>query len=296
MGSATEERAVLEDLLRAEDWDAIAVLADRQYEQGRLSDYRKTLRAVDERGIGWAAHNLGLLAEEEATDEEAERWYRRAMDLGFDDAALNLALLLEGRGDISGAQALYEREAAKGDISALNNLGLLLASAGNAEGAEALLRKAYMSDASYGWQLGSLMVEQSRLAEATNCFRAAVRTGERRAARDLAAITDPERETEVRELYRQAIAANAVGAVSDFAEYLIRRGHLEEAETLLRAAVANGDAYAPLTLARLLWEDPRRHAESWAFYEMAKSQGDDISREAPYILGAHSREGGTPTG
>ncbi|MGV9336620.1 tetratricopeptide repeat protein [Nocardia sp. NPDC003726] len=58
--------------------------------------------------------------------DEAELWYRRAVEAGNRDAMNNLGVLLAERGDLGEAELWYRRAAEAGNRDAMNNLGVLL--------------------------------------------------------------------------------------------------------------------------------------------------------------------------
>lgn len=99
---------------------------------GAKADYVRALES--EPGNVLALYNLGLIAQTQGNDTEAEQRYRTvlAVDVEYQPAVFNLAIIRKAANDLVGAEELY-RQAIKlrpGDAGAHLNLGLLLRETG----------------------------------------------------------------------------------------------------------------------------------------------------------------------
>ncbi|WTC67837.1 tetratricopeptide repeat protein [Streptomyces anulatus] len=74
--------------------------------------------------------------------EEAESFYRQAVDAGHGGAMVNLGVLLAETGRAEEAEASFRQAADAGHSNAMVNLGILLAKVGRAEEAKASIRRA----------------------------------------------------------------------------------------------------------------------------------------------------------
>jgi len=226
---------MLQDPVRAVRMEAAGRLAGRPPQWLSEPQQKAYLPALDEyveaqrymSDMPSGPYNLGNLYAAEGKDKEAERQYRRALEI--DDqlylARANLAMLLAAGGRLDEAETLLrEASAQQPENAALAfNLGLLLAERGEAAEAEAALRAALAAD--------------PRLAPAA--FNLAVLVGEQRPVEAVA-------------LARQAatLRPDDPRYAWTLAFYLQRSGDLRGAEAtldaLLRAHPEYADAYGLL--------------------------------------------------
>jgi uncharacterized protein len=89
-----------------------------------------------------AAFNLGVLLGEEGQPEEAEYWYRKAIDAGHSGAAFDLADLLRKQGRLKEAEPWYRKAIDAGHSRANVDLARLLRRQGRLQEAASWYRKA----------------------------------------------------------------------------------------------------------------------------------------------------------
>ncbi len=142
---------------------AAPVSAEKDSERGLLAELREEERkSVEDLGLASTLYRLAILRRQQGEFAEAERLYRRALEIrereqgpNHPDVAMvlnNLAALEATRGDYDAAQPLLERALAirqtalgEDDVltaESLSNLALLHAAQGDAAAAEPLYRRA----------------------------------------------------------------------------------------------------------------------------------------------------------
>lgn len=137
--------------------------------------YRSILEvAPDHAG---ALHFSGVLAHQQARDEQAVALIERSLELEPEraDWHSNLGIVLQDRLDLEGATAAYERAIALDPehANAHSNLGVVLRATGKAAEAEAAYRAAIRIDPDHSdayHNLGVLLNGQKRQREAALCF------------------------------------------------------------------------------------------------------------------------------
>jgi tetratricopeptide (TPR) repeat protein len=141
---AVPAEAIWRDLVSATDDPSTAVAIGRRVLELRLSSllayeaFRKAAARNYPRGL----FAMGVVLRERGDHEEAEVFYRRAIDAGETDALLNLGNLLREQGDQEEAEVFYRRAIDAGDIDALVNLGNLFRERGDHEQAEVFYQRA----------------------------------------------------------------------------------------------------------------------------------------------------------
>jgi tetratricopeptide (TPR) repeat protein len=120
----------------------------RQAHTRALAEYVEGQRYASDLPTG--AFNLGNLAATQGRKDEAERQYRRALEIddAFDQARTNLAMVVAEQGRLDEAERLLRQVLARtpSDAGVSFNLGLLVAERGRTDEAERLLRSALEAD------------------------------------------------------------------------------------------------------------------------------------------------------
>ncbi|MEV0773798.1 tetratricopeptide repeat protein, partial [Nocardia salmonicida] len=114
------------DLVEAESWFRKAVEAGDNDAMNNLGLPPELLGKFAKTIARNTITNLGFLLEQRGDLDEAEAWFRTAIEAGDNDAMTNLGLLLERRGDLVEAEAWFRTAIEAGDNDAMTNLGLLL--------------------------------------------------------------------------------------------------------------------------------------------------------------------------
>ncbi|MEU1798234.1 tetratricopeptide repeat protein [Streptomyces californicus] len=249
------------------------LLSGTDREEEAESFYRQ---AVDAAGHSIAMFNLGNLLSEAGRVEEAESFYRQAVDAGDSHAMANLGNLLFRAGREEEAESFYRQAVdAAGHSIAMVNLGRLLLKAGREEEAESFYRQAVdAGDSDAMARLGILLSETGRGEEAEGFYRQAVEAGESDAMVSLGILlTKAGREEEAEDFYRQAADAGESSAMFNLGILLTKAGREEEAESFYRQAVDAGDSRAMFNLGVLLFKSGRLE-EAEGFYRQAADVGE----------------------
>jgi TPR repeat protein len=204
------------------------------HERGELQQAERWWRRAAQVGFPHAEHNLGLLLKQQGNLREAEQWWRRAAEGGHRDAGFALGLLLEERGDLQEAERWWRRAAQAGLPEAQYNLGLLLEEGGNLQESEHWLRLAAQAD------VRQASTELTRLWEKLRWVQAA------------------------EQWYRLTATAGDHQAAFELGAMYLRRGDLREAEQWLRLAAEAGHHPAEFFVGVLLAQrDELQEAEQW---------------------------------
>jgi TPR repeat protein len=138
--------------------EAVSELLDAalaMWEKGDLDAAERFDRRAYELGDPRAAYNLGLIMAARGRTKDAEAYYREAAEAGLADAAWNLACVLRDRDRTDPEWEHWCRIAAQGgDVAAASQLGVVLA-------------------------------QRGQIVEARLCLAAAVREGDENAQRNL---------------------------------------------------------------------------------------------------------------
>ncbi|MEV4399943.1 hypothetical protein AB0J97_48505, partial [Nonomuraea sp. NPDC049607] len=228
---------------RQGDAGALALVADRLVEEGRLEEAVVMLGAWADHGASGTAASAGLkLARLLAEHGRVEQLRARA-DAGDAHAWSILAYLLERQGRIEEAVTVLRPHAARG---AAPQLARLLARQDGAQEAIDLLHAHPDQDPHWAGTLAELLARQGRTEE----LRDRADRGDRAAGDRLARLLAEQGRVE--ELRTRATAGDPDAAVR-----LARQSPAEEALTLLRPHADRGERTASDRLARLLAEQGR---------------------------------------
>lgn len=164
--------------------------------------------------------------------ENAERWYRHAMELGNTEAARALGDVLYVKGDLKGARTYYQHAADQGDVSAMVSLGFICLP-GDPEKAERWFRSV-LKDAN--------VIRDRPEAESRAMTLAKF---------NLACLLDQQGKVEEAEhWYEQAAHADNTDAMYNLGRLLERQGKQEKARKWFRRASDLGDTAATNALWR----------------------------------------------
>lgn len=248
-----------------------------EYGRGVPQDYAQALRlyheAAAKTGDPVTQNTLGYLYETgtgvPADFDEAVSWYRKAADQGLAYGQTNLGYMYEtGQGvpqDDVEAVRLYRLAAAQGESLGQNNLAAM-----------------------YAAGRGGLPQDH---AEALRLYRLAAEQGEPLAMHNLGNVYQyghgvPVDEAEAERWYRDALAAEDVGAPNALAWMLALQGrNLDEALALAEQAVA-AEPGDPFVLDTLAWVHYRRGA-----YDAALTVQEQVVALAPDDAASRARLG-----
>ena len=126
-----------------------AILLERKGDTEEAENYYKRAIEADPK-CALALNNYGLLLKRKGNTEEAEIYYKKAIeaDPKYARALHSYAILLEGKGNTEEAEIYYKKaiEADPKDATALSNYGVLLERKGNTEEAEIYHKRAVEAD------------------------------------------------------------------------------------------------------------------------------------------------------
>ncbi|THA33689.1 tetratricopeptide repeat protein [Streptomyces sp. A1547] len=184
------------------------------------------------------------------------------------------------------------RPLARNITAAAYNLGVLLAETGREAEAEGLFRQAAATgDTAAAANLGVLLAETGREAEAEEMYRQAAATGETGAAFNLGILlAKTGREAEAEEMYRQAAATGDTAAAFNLGILLAKTGREAEAEELFRQAAAIGDTDAAVNLGILLAKSERNEEAEELFRQAAATGDTDAAINLGILLAKTGRE------
>ncbi|MET8700731.1 tetratricopeptide repeat protein [Kitasatospora sp. NPDC004723] len=218
-------------------------------------------RELADRGVVEAMHSLGVLRLNAGDDgDEAEQWFRRAVDAGH--------------------------------LMAANNLGIVLVRSGRSEEAEAMFRLAMAVDRGLASQsLATLLVETGRRDEAEGYYQQAIESGHSAAAIGYGKmLAEDGHLAEAEVLFRFAIEDHPGPAMMNLGCVLAAVGRLEDAEHTLTQALESGHTKAAAPLYQL-YSAAGRWAEAEELAEQAAEAGNP---EAALGLGLALIEEGEP--
>lgn len=225
---------------------------------GRDDEAEKWFRKAVGAGDTASLVGLGLLLGEQDRIGESEEWLRKAVDAGYTEAMLALGFFLgrqEGR--LGEAEEWYRKAADAGEDRALPSLAATVARAGRFEEAEEWFRKAVdTGDTSALRGLGmALASQEGRAGEAEMWLRKAVDTGDTSALRNLGTLLAGQegRAREAEEWFRRAVEAGDTRAMHRLGVLLgAQEERVGEAEEWFRMAVDAGDSASLFSLGTLL--------------------------------------------
>jgi tetratricopeptide (TPR) repeat protein len=228
-----------------------------------------------------AASDPGLLVElgcdlaDAGRPVDAERCFRRAVQLGETWAALNLGNALAAQRRWADAVPAYEQAIATGETDAWVNLGVVREELGDVTGAMRAYREAARTGDSNGaLALAFLLKERGEPEEADQMARQALDAGNRAAAGVLASwawnrTLDPTLEPALR-----AGAERYPAARADLAELLRSTGRAVEARSVLERGAKLGERELWLPLGNLYGDELRDQAAAEQAYLSGIAAGD----------------------
>ncbi len=245
---------------RAFDLRAALAHAVRAFQQGRLEQAERELRAIVARAPAnpTCLYNLGYILQRRGRHSEAIARYRQvlAIDPEHVDARFNLANALHAQSELDSAEAAYREllQRRPDHAGAHNNLGNLLDAAGRGDEAEAAYRRALEIDPAYVQallNLGNFLARRGCLDEAEERLRAALRVEPGSAPLHTAlasTLVAQGRDADAVVALRTALEhdPDAVEAIVALAALLRSVGRLDEALALCTTAVARLPAVAEL--------------------------------------------------
>jgi TPR repeat protein len=211
--------------------------------------------------------------------EESFYWLRQAAERGDMTAMVDLGFELHGIGRTDEAEAWYKRAAGLGSGTAMANLGHILRERGDLAGAEHWNRKgAVLNHPGAMINLADTLTELGELDEAFEWFRKAADRA-LSYAEEKAAHLDP---------WPGEGSDNGVSdSVLGFAELLVERGELAEAELWFRKIAALGDARAAAALAEIFQQRAEvPEAAEWRF-KAASLADSNLTRNKAALLAAY---------
>ncbi|MEU7479644.1 type VII secretion system-associated protein [Lentzea sp. NPDC042327] len=276
--------------------------ADRIAEEGDRDAALAAYTAAAEAGSGAAAFRLGHLADVTGAVEDAVRWYTLAARRQFRPAFNDLAALYNRLGRLDEAEHWYRRAVEVGDWVAVSGLGVVLVRRGAPE-AEAVLRMAMTTPAGeamvrttgdeYAHRvrqaaavaaglLGDLLVARGRVDEAAEVLREAVRGGNALAAHSLGQLHHDRGDLDAaRRWWRESAEAGFPLSAHHLGRLAEEEGDAAEAELWWRRAAAA----LPATLTRGTFALDGEHGVSFVIGDLAES-GEVL---AAYALGIRLR-------
>src|SRR6185369_4986655 len=187
---AVPAEAIWRDLVSATDDPSTAVAIGRRVLELRLSSllayeaFRKAAARNYPRGL----FAMGVVLRERWDHEEAEVFYRRAIDAGETKALLNLAIVLHERSDEE-AEVFYRRAIDAGDTHAVYNFAIFCEERGDHRQAEVFYRRAIdAGDIDALVNLGNLFRERGDHEQAEVFYQRAIDAGDTNALDNLAAL------------------------------------------------------------------------------------------------------------
>ncbi|MFE7372574.1 sel1 repeat family protein [Streptomyces anulatus] len=190
LGIALMERS--EHWLRAaaESGDGLAAfwLGDLLRGGGAEAEALRWYRKAAEAGQrGEVATRIGNMMHDLQDYDEAEKWFRIAVEEG-DLAGLNgIGLVFEGRGSLETAARFYRQAAEGGDPTGAHNLGINLENRGASQEARKWFARAHeLGDHDGAFLLGESLLGEKRYSEAEEWLRKAQDMGHHQAERALA--------------------------------------------------------------------------------------------------------------
>jgi TPR repeat protein len=215
--------------------------------------------------------NLAKTLAERGDEADAERWLRKAAELGDTGAMGDLVGLLAARGDQE-AMAWCQIALRAGDAMPTSRLAFYYAEEGDLATAEGLLRQAaHLKDPVIWFNLGQVLNQRRELDEARELYRKAADTGHGASFTALGMLAEDAGDLEeARQHYRHGGAAGDPGAMRQLGMLLLApdddneqdddQEHLAEAYELLERASDLGDDHATIYLAGLLYHFGRPQA------------------------------------
>jgi len=252
--------------------------------QQRLSEAAEILRS-----FGGESRSLAHLAEDQGRLDEAERIYRRMIDVPRGayvnpDTYSVLARLLMKQGRVDDAERVYRQAAERDPERTSSRLAEFLEGQGRLDEAEQVLRQA--AQAGYRFVSGDLadfLARRGRVDEAEQLYRQVGSLKEPETLDGLAELLErQERFDEAEEVYREALDYSWI-ALTNLIGLLERQGRVDEAEEVCRQAISRGNDLAFEELLSLLDRHGRvkeaRHLRRHGFDTPARRGSSDGTSE-----------------
>ncbi|MFI0879335.1 sel1 repeat family protein [Streptomyces parvus] len=190
LGSALLRRSEywLEMAAGSEDGAAALALGDLRRGEGDLQAAMRWYQAAAKRGLRTrVASRIGGVFQDWHYYEDAEKWFRIALDGGDPEAADSLGVVLEELGRADEAALLYQESAENGSGTGAYNYGAVLNDRGEKTEARAWFARAHdLGHYSAAFLLGESLRDEERHTEAATWFRKAHARGHHRALHALA--------------------------------------------------------------------------------------------------------------
>lgn len=190
LGIALMERS--EHWLRAaaERGDGLAAfwLGDLLCGGGAEADALRWYRKAAEAGRrGEVATRIGNMLHDLRDYDEAEKWFRIAVEEGDLDGLNGIGLVFEERGSLEAAARFYQQAAESGDSTGAHNLGVIMENRGALQEARKWFARAHeLGDHDGAFLLGESLLEEKRYSEAEEWLLKAKDQGHHKAERALA--------------------------------------------------------------------------------------------------------------
>jgi TPR repeat protein len=254
--------------------DILHAIGHRAEELGFVDFANRAYIQCAHAGSDGGSFHLGYFAAHRGDMEEAEHWYRKAIDQGSLYAITNLAGVLHDDGRESEALLLLRTASERGDSVAAQNLA-----------SEFIRRKDWSAGESYFENLleahssmakvalGYLSLAQQKYSEAWQWLNSAVLDGDNEAYFYLGRLHELRGDLEAaEESYEIAISRGFMRARNNLATLLLRDDRLAEAERILRE-ISVSDLVAAFNLALILSRTDRE-SEAEQIYLRCIEQDD----------------------
>ncbi|MFE5492595.1 tetratricopeptide repeat protein, partial [Streptomyces virginiae] len=234
-----------------------------------------------------------LLSEQGDASEEAERWYRAALERGLPGAGNNFGCFLSDIGRNLEAESVLQQAVQSRDFLASGNLGKLYFDLGDYESARNWLTQA-LSGGNYN-SLPYLAMVEVELGDSKAAQRHALQAMERGVegallAHAVSVAASPDTSpAEICEAFERAQEESAEAHLR-YGNWLKSRGKVEEAIAQHEQAISLGEVNSHLNLAVIL-DDIGRQADAEEHLRLGMAGGDD---EAAAALARFLADAGRP--
>jgi TPR repeat protein len=248
--------------------------------QNEMQQAEKYYKMAVEKGHTGAMVNLANLYAIEKDFDQAEKYYKMAIEKGDFHAMDNLALLYKKeKKDFGQAEKYYKMSAEKGDASAMFNLALLYETERKDFGqAEKYYKMAVEKDDDNAMYNLALLYETERkdFGQAEKYYKMAVEKGDAEAMNNLAVLYETERKNfnQAEKYYKMAIEKGHAGAMFNLALlYETEKKDFNQAEKYYKMSAEKGHAAAMNNLANLYKKEKKDFGQAEKYYKMACEKG-----------------------